>query len=437
MIGVFSFSTGSPISIDDAGGGLAVVKGPMIRAGVWNGIYVPADAIREAQNSILGRYWLDGHRDEETATQWHEIAMGLVTGVEVKGERADTFIEIEPFPDKIPETVRVKMEAEEPMGVSADFKANYVDEIGEWEGKPYSRRVLSMYYLHVARVPLGACSVEDGCWSQMSFEKGVGIMKLKGKPTVKEVQQAEGDDENDETGVQIVSFNKPEDIEEFVNGVQQLDDPVDALEQMLGLADWVTENWKAGTGPFILATPVEEGLGAEGVGEVQQSKKPLAKKKKVVAAGNKPKAVEVGFKDDDEDEDGKGKKRKSKNPTRDFAFRQLRSLLPNISDERMAVYEKMDDEALIAIIEDLQESADTVDEGVEEDGEEETLVTGGGAPNVAEVAQARKATPATPIKLKSRKKKGEVSFYAEHKIEWNKRLGKRPRQDRHKKGGDK
>lgn len=411
MIGEFSFVSGSPVSFDRAEGGSARIEGPMIKEGVWNGIYVPADAIAEAMPSILGRYWLLGHLDEGSEPSWHSASMGIVTEAEVKGDEAETWINIDPWLDRIPPELTKVLEAGERIGVSADFRAQFVEEEGEYNGVPYSERVLHMYYLHVACVPLGACSVDDGCFSRMSFKSGVGTMVKKNE---KVVHQAEGDSEEEEGTVTVVSFNRPEDVQDFVQMVQDQDDPAVALEMMIGFADWVVSNWTDGTGPFI---PPMEPVGEEGLSEKEEAGSvKLAKKDK---------------------EGEKGPRKLT--ATQGFIKKRLMKAMPHLTEERFEEeYGGVDESVLIAILEDIEallDSVETVAEEIEEvvaeikEEVDETPMT--------RVSQARAPAPKAATKIRIPKPaQSKTESFAERKKSWNQRLGIRsPPRDRSGRGG--
>jgi hypothetical protein len=397
MIGEFSFVSGSPVAFDRADGGSARIEGPMLKEGVWNGIYVPAAAIEEALPSILGRYWLSGHLDEGSEPSWHSTAMGLVSEAELRGDEAETWIVVEPWLDRIPPDLTDALESGERVGVSADFRAQFVEEEGEFNGVPYSERVLHMYYLHVAYVPLGACSVDDGCFSRMSFKSGVGVMTKK---SVKEklVHQADDDEGEVEEGtVTVVSFNKPDDVRDFVQMVQDQDDPAVAAEMLIGLAEWVVTNWEDGTGPFIAPLePVEEGFGKGGK---KVSEKKYAKKV-------------------DDKEPAK------LSPTKAFIKRRLQRVMPNLTEERFEeAYNGVDEEVLITILEDVETLLDSVTqvaEEVEEIVEEIEDEVGEGETGFAK--STAKRSPPTKIKIQRSPKTSKPSF-AEMKKGYNKRLG--------------
>ena len=396
MIGEFSFLSGSPVAFDRADGGSARIEGPMLKEGVWNGIYVPAAAIEEALPSILGRYWLSGHLDEGSEPSWHSTAMGLVSEAGLRGDNAETWIVVEPWLDRIPPDLIDALESGERVGVSADFRAQYVEEEGEFNGVPYSERVLHMYYLHVAYVPLGACSVDDGCFSRMSFESGGGKMTKKSVKD-KQVHQADDDEGEVEEGtVTVVSFNKPDDVRDFVQMAQDQDDPAAAAEMLMGLAEWVVTNWEDGTGPFLPPTePVAEGLDQDG-----KEEKKFAKKQ---ADDKEPSKL---------------------SPTKAFIKRRLQKVMPNLTEERFEeAYEGVDEAVLINILEDVEAILDSITqvgediEGIAADTEDEV---GEKATAFSKASQTR--SPATKIKIRRSPKTTKPSF-AEMKSVYNKRLG--------------
>jgi hypothetical protein len=413
---IVTYITGTTVSFSEDGGGSIRFSGPVIREGVWNGIYVPADAIREAKYSVLGRYWLNNHQPEGTETDWNNTAMGIVTGVDVHGDDAATEITIEPFEENIPPSLMETLRAGGKVGVSADFKGVVVEEDGEWNGTPYRHKVISMYYLHVAHVPKGACSVEDGCYTKVAFRKigFKGDCSMTKKNTIKEPIHLQDDEDVGGIGeldsdVVVVSFTTPDDVVEYVNEAQALDDPVDALARMMGLADWVVENWEAGTGPFMLP-PEEPAVEEGGVG---LSRKPNTKN---VPFAKKDKATK--------DEAA---------PAKAYVLKRLRALMPNLPDDRMEAYVSLDEGALVALVEDLETVLDEITTlaGAAEEIIDEVVDEA----DTINISQAKApAKPATKIRLPKRTKPAEIT-YGDLLAGWNKRLGIKPKSKARAGGG--
>lgn len=406
MRGNFALRSRAALALKDDDSQPPRVVGPVIKEGVWNGIYVPADAIREAHLSLLGRYWLNHHPLDGTEVEWHESAMGIVLGETVSDDDgAETVVEIEPWPDRIPDELYERLESGEKLGTSVHFFAQYDDEEGEFGGVPYNQRVTRMYYTHVARVPTGACSVEDGCFTQIAFESIKGREKM-----AEEKDKVPLADEDEDTGagageseVVILAFNHPDDVAEFLAEAIEKDDPAEGMELMTALGNWVVENWRQGSGPF-LAPMIEEGA------------EPMTETKK---RGSVPQ----GKKKADEDE------KIPKRTARNYMKGKLMGLLPSVTEERFQeVYEGMDEEALVSILEDLETALagiETVAEEIEAATEEiEDELGAESTPQTekaASVAQARK--PGTKITVQKRAKTPKPTTYKDRKLAFNKRLG--------------
>ena len=400
MRGDFSLRSRAVLALQDGEGSPRVV-GPVIKEGVWNGIYVPASAIREAHLSLLGRYWLNLHPLDGTEVEWHESAMGIVLGETVSDdEGAETVVEIEPWPDRIPDELYARLESGEKLGTSVHFFAQYDNEEGEFGGVPYTQKVTRMYYTHVARVPTGACSVEDGCFTQMAFESIRGSKNMtENKEKVPLADEDDGAGAGEESEVVILAFNHPDDVAEFVADAIDKDDPAEGMELMTALGNWVVENWRQGSGPFL--APITE-----------ERAEPMTEKTKLDSVAQAKK------KDKGEE--------KTLSPARSYMKRKLMGLMPSITEERFEeVYEGVDEGSLVAILEDLETvlaGAEAITEEIEAVTEEieGELGTEAQTNQQASVAQARK--PATKIKVQ-RRASPPKNTYKERKLAFNRDLG--------------
>ena len=138
-----------------------------IKEGVWNGLYESAAVLRDASGSLLGRYVMLDHPEAGTEPAWCDTAMGQIIGVEAHGENSEIHCLLVMWVNRMPPELTQKIDNGERIGVSVGFVQFFKEEEGYWEDKPYNAVATKIHYTHLAIVPVGACSVEDGCSAQI------------------------------------------------------------------------------------------------------------------------------------------------------------------------------------------------------------------------------------------------------------------------------
>jgi len=173
-----------------------------IKEGVWNGLFEKAEVLQDAAGSLLGRYVMLDHPEEGTEPAWCDTAMGQIIGVEAQGENAEIHCLLAMWVNRMPPELTQRIDNGKKIGVSVGFVQFFKEEEGYWEDKPYHAVATKIHYTHLAIVPVGACSVEDGCSAQIisqnqdaeagtTAKKGEEESKLKsGAAESKEVHQA-------------------------------------------------------------------------------------------------------------------------------------------------------------------------------------------------------------------------------------------------------
>jgi len=138
-----------------------------IKEGVWNGLLEKAEVLQDAAGSLLGRYVMLDHPEEGTEPAWCDTAMGQIIGVEAQGENSEIHCLLAMWVNRMPPELTQRIDNGEKIGVSVGFVQFFKEEEGNWNGKPYDAVATKIHYTHLAIVPVGACSVEDGCSAQI------------------------------------------------------------------------------------------------------------------------------------------------------------------------------------------------------------------------------------------------------------------------------
>ena len=134
-----------------------------IKQGVWNRIRIDADVIRNGAPSVLGRYLMLDHPEEGSEPAWNDTALGQVIGYSVIGPDAALKVKLNVWENRISRDILDKLQNGGKLPVSSGHLAFHKEEAGTFESKPYSAVATKIYFEHIALVPVGACSPEDGC----------------------------------------------------------------------------------------------------------------------------------------------------------------------------------------------------------------------------------------------------------------------------------
>lgn len=139
------------------------VTGVILREGVWNGIYVPADVLDSAATSLLGKYVMLGHPAADTEPNWPEQALGQVVRVDYVPETGELRADMILWKSRVPEDLLNRLASGEVIPVSSGHLSYDDDETGTVGDRQYTKRTKKLYFEHVGIVSAGACDVSDGC----------------------------------------------------------------------------------------------------------------------------------------------------------------------------------------------------------------------------------------------------------------------------------
>jgi len=138
-----------------------------IKEGVWNGLYEPADVLRNAAPSMLGKYVVLGHPDSNTSPSWPDEALGQVVDVAAEGDEARIRLLLALWKNRMPPELLQRFLSGEKVSVSVGLNMYATPQEGTWNGKPYEQVANKIYFEHLGIVPVGACTPEDGCSAQI------------------------------------------------------------------------------------------------------------------------------------------------------------------------------------------------------------------------------------------------------------------------------
>ena len=147
----------------EIGDGLMLAESTFIKEGVWNRIRIDADVIRNAAPSILGRYLMLNHPDERSCPAWNDTALAQVIGYELVEPGAALRVTLKVQENRLPSNVMEQLQEGKNLPVSSGHLAFHKPENGVLMGVPYDQIATKIYFEHIALVPIGACSLEDGC----------------------------------------------------------------------------------------------------------------------------------------------------------------------------------------------------------------------------------------------------------------------------------
>ncbi len=140
------------------------IQAIVTKPGVWKNVLRPAKLIKDNYRWLKGRPITLNHpslASEGRATP--ELAVGQV--LEVRLHDGDqVLVDGVIWPEKLPGEILQKINGDNLMGVSTGFFAAEEPTRGAFQGQQYHSVETSLFFDHVAIVPLGACSVKDGCY---------------------------------------------------------------------------------------------------------------------------------------------------------------------------------------------------------------------------------------------------------------------------------
>lgn len=148
------------------------VSAIVTREGVFGSVYRPADVLSKSSRWLLGVPVTVTHPQD--GVRFEEEAVGQV--VEVHWEPPAVRVIAELFKDRLPPMILDLIKNGEPVEVSVGYYPIEVPAEGEFQGEKYDRIETSLFFDHVAIVPQGACSWEDGCGIRKHEHGGVEMV---------------------------------------------------------------------------------------------------------------------------------------------------------------------------------------------------------------------------------------------------------------------
>ncbi|MCX8207424.1 MAG: DUF2213 domain-containing protein [Methanothrix sp.] len=135
------------------------VSAIVTREGVFKGVYRPAEVLEKSYRWLLGVPVTVSHPQDGVC--FDEEAVGQV--MEVSWEPPNVRVVAELWKDRLPPAILQRIRNGEPVDVSVGYYPIEEAREGEFQGEKYDRIETSLFFDHVAIVPQGACSWEDGC----------------------------------------------------------------------------------------------------------------------------------------------------------------------------------------------------------------------------------------------------------------------------------
>lgn len=211
--------------------------------GVWKGVYRPGELLKSNYRWLQGIPVTILHPEDGVTDS--QMAVGQVVGVEWDDTQNRAITDLELWASKCPPELITKIEAGESIDVSTGYYAGQAPTPGKWGDQPYSEIENSLFFDHLAIVPLGACTSSDGC----------GIGAHTGLES--NMKSHEGDESNInpdlKKGIEeknmVIKMETPEDLEGFAAGFSKLEDPVAKLQGAEALTLLATQA-KGKTGLF-------------------------------------------------------------------------------------------------------------------------------------------------------------------------------------------
>ena len=135
----------------------------VIKEGVWSDLYESAAVLANAATSLLGKYIMLGHPDCTTCPSWPDEALGQVIDYRVEGPESSLVTLWVLWVNRLSPELLQRFQSGEKIGVSVGFQQYFKESGGVWNDKPYQAVADKIYFEHIGIVPIGACTVDDGC----------------------------------------------------------------------------------------------------------------------------------------------------------------------------------------------------------------------------------------------------------------------------------
>jgi hypothetical protein len=214
-------------------------KAVATKEGVWKGVLRPGELLKANYRWLQGIPVTINHPEDGVSDS--QIAVGQVVGVEWDDTQNRAITDLELWASKCPPDIIAKIKAGDSIDVSTGYYAVQTPTLGKWGDQPYSEIERSLFFDHLAIVPLGACTSEDGC--------GIGAhtgleSNIKSHESNEKVITS-----NKESGgegiVMTVKLDSMEDFGKFAEDFSKIEDPVAAkatgIEALKLLSSMATE----------------------------------------------------------------------------------------------------------------------------------------------------------------------------------------------------
>ncbi len=134
------------------------------KEGVWKGVYRSGQLIKDNVKWLKGRYITLNHPPMSRGGRASaDLAVGQIQDAWYIPEGNKAGVRCELWPQKIPGEILQKIDDHQIVDVSTGFYAAEEPTKGVWQGHDYNAVEKSLDFDHLALVPIGACSQDDGC----------------------------------------------------------------------------------------------------------------------------------------------------------------------------------------------------------------------------------------------------------------------------------
>ena len=210
------------------------------KEGVWKGVFRPAELLKSNYRWLKGAPITLNHPPEGVYDP--SLAIGQVIDVEWDEDQNSVFADCEMWPEKCPPDLIKRIEAGEPVDVSTGYFSYQEKAPGKWRDQEYSEIEKSLFFDHLAIVPVGACTTGDGC----GFGSHVGSeIKLH------EDNKTNINDKEEGMNMEDIKLETPEDFMKISDDISKIEDLPEFKERTTGLLSLLGNQIKDKTGIFV------------------------------------------------------------------------------------------------------------------------------------------------------------------------------------------
>jgi hypothetical protein len=195
-------------------------KAVATKEGVWKGVLRPGELLKANYRWLRGIPITINHPEDGVSDS--ALAVGQVVDVEWDEEQQRAIADCELWASKCPPDLIAKIAAGDAVDVSTGYYAAQDPVPGTWGDQPYSEVEKSLFFDHLAIVPLGACTSLDGCGMGAHTGLEGDIKSHEGKE--KDINSDTGEG-NGVTNMAL-KLESVEDLEGFAAGFPKLEDPL-------------------------------------------------------------------------------------------------------------------------------------------------------------------------------------------------------------------